>query len=440
MTRRLAFAGTVAAIAATVFLLGGALSPAPEAEPAVGPLPASNMLAERSFAGFRLGNTAQLVGRLQARLQRHPDDVGSLRLLGLAYEQRARETADPSYYSKAEGVLRHALRLAPNDPVATSGLGSLALARHRFRDALALGRRAVELAPKTARNWGIVGDALIELGRYDEAFRAFDTMIRLEPDLPAYARISYARELLGRPQAAIRPMQAAVDASGFEREPFAWTTVQLGKLYWSMGKIDAAGKQYRLALRFFPGYVHALDALAQVEAARGRLKRAIALERRAVDSMPLPQFAGALGDLYRVAGKPALARRQYGLVGAIERLLNANGVKTDLETALFNADHGIRLAETLKRARLARRERPSIDGNDVLAWTLERNGRCSEALHYSKRALRLGTKDALKYFHRGMIERCLGHRSESKRWLRRALALNPHFSVLWSPTARRLAA
>ena len=38
-----------------------------------------------------------------------------------------------------------------------------------------------------------------------------------------------------------------------------------------------------------------------------------------------------------------------------------------------------------------------------------------------------------------MIERCLGHNAEARVWFKRALALNPHFSVLWAPVARRLA-
>ena len=114
-------------------------------------------------------------------------------------------------------------------------------------------------------------------------------------------------------------------------------------------------------------------------------------------------------------------------------------MRVDLEIALFDADHGIRLQHALALARVGQRERPSIDGDDVLAWALERNGRCGEALRYSRLALRLGTQDALKYFHRGMIERCLGHAAGSRLWLRRALALNPHFSVLWAPTAGRFA-
>jgi hypothetical protein len=194
-----------------------------------------------------------------------------------------------------------------------------------------------------------------------------------------------------------------------------------------------------VALRAFPGYVYALDALAQVAAATGHLERAIALERRAEQTIPLPQFVGLLGDLEHAAGHKRGADRAYALIGVIDRLLRANGVRTDLEVALFDADHGIAPARTLALARRAQHARPSIDGDDVLAWTLERNGRCVEALGYSRLALRLGTREALKFFHRGMIERCLGNTAASRGWLGRALALNPHFSVRWSPVARRYA-
>jgi Flp pilus assembly protein TadD len=140
-----------------------------------------------------------------------------------------------------------------------------------------------------------------------------------------------------------------------------------------------------------------------------------------------------------VTGRAALARRQYALIGAIERLLHANGVKTDLEIALFDVDHGRALRHALELARIGERNRPSIDGEDVLGWALARNGQCAAALPHSHAALRLGTQDALKFFHRGMIERCLGHQASARSWFRRALALNPHFSLLWSPVAERLA-
>jgi tetratricopeptide (TPR) repeat protein len=200
-----------------------------------------------------------------------------------------------------------------------------------------------------------------------------------------------------------------------------------------------AASFYRLALAARPGYAPAFDALARVEAARGRLGRAVGLQRRAVEAVPLPGYVAQLGDLLAATGQTPEARDQYALVAAIAKLQTANGPRIDLETALYRTDHGIRLAETLALARRAHVGRPSIAGDDVLAWALVRNGRCVEARSYSERSLRLGTRDASFFFHRGMIERCLGRDADARRWFRLALDTNPHFSLLWSPTARRYA-
>ncbi len=427
--RRFVFGTAAAGLTAAALLLGGALRDSSGAGPAPDGAPAA----------ARPADTGALIAGLQAKVRANPYDVTSLDSLGLAYQQLARETGDPSYYARSDEALHRALRLAPRDLLATSGLGSLALSRHRFREALALGRRAHAISPTSARNYGVIGDALVELGRYRAGFRAFDKMAGIRPDLSSYARIAHARELIGDVPGAISAMKLAVDAASGQGEAEAWAHVQLGKLYFSVGRYAAAGAEHRRALHVFPGYAYALDALARVEAASGRYRAAIAREREAVARIPLPQYVSTLGDLFHVTGHDGQARRQYALIGVIERLLVANGVQTDLETALFDVDHGIRPAGSLALARAAQRERPSIDGDDVLAWALERTGHCGEAQRHSRRALRLGTLDALKMFHRGMIERCLGHRAEARRWFRQALRVNPQFSLLWAPVARRYA-
>jgi tetratricopeptide (TPR) repeat protein len=439
MKNRILIAAAVVLIIAAGALLGGVFRESPS--PASAEIAQAEQQVEDFQAGFKLNaSTAAFVQALQAKLGVNAKDEHAWLLLGLAYQQRARETGDPTYYTKSQGSLEHALALDSKDAFAVSGLGSLALARHRFTEALALGRKAHDLAPTVARNYGVIGDALVELGRYREAFHAFDTMNRLLPDLSSYARVSYGRELRGNTAGAIKAMKLAVDAATGAKEPTAWTHVQLGKLYFNHGRYALALRETRLANMSFPEYAYGLDAQAQVEAALGRMKAAIALERAAVDAIPLPQYVASLGDLYRATGRPAAARQEYALIGAIEKLLRANGVKVDLEIALFDVDHGIALRHALELARIGQRNRPSIDGDDVLAWALARNGRCAEALPYSQHALRLGTQDALKFFHRGMIERCLGRSAEARTWFRHALELNPQFSVIWAPVARRYAA
>lgn len=402
--RRLVLLGTVAALAAAVLLLGGVVREA-TAPASAGSGPSADQLVAHAFE----------------------------------LQQRWRGTGDPSYLTRSEAALRRALRLEPANAQATLGLASVALSRHQFRNALAVARRAQALDPGWAAPLGAIGDALLELGRYEQAFDVFDRFAEREPGLAAYSRIAYGRELIGRPRAAIAAMQMASDAAPLRGEPAAWPHVELGKLHFGLGELRAAAREFRLALAAEPGLPSALDGLARVEGARGRLRAAIALSRRAVATVPLPQFVSTLTDLYRAEGRPADARRLRQLVGAIERLLVANGVRTDLETAVFDVDHGLRLRQALALARRAYAERPSIDAGDALAWALVRNGRCAEALTYSRRALSLGTLDALKLFHRGMAERCAGRAVDSRRTFRRALALNPYFSLRFAPLAERFA-
>ena len=126
-----------------------------------------------------------------------PADASGYALLGDAYYQRARETGDPAYYSRAEGSFNAALNRDPNDLTATLGKGTLALARHDFQAGLDLAQRARRLAPDLVRPYAVLADAQIELGRYAAAAGSLERMAALKPTLATYSRISYYRELDG---------------------------------------------------------------------------------------------------------------------------------------------------------------------------------------------------------------------------------------------------
>ncbi len=427
MTLRLAIAGTAAALAAAVLLLGGVFAGSPAA-PAAAPAPD----AQRLLAPWSAPSAARLIRDLRAQ----DPDAKTLTLLGLAYQQRVKETGDPNLYRLSEQALRRALRLAPGDRLALTGLGGLALIRHDFRGALVIGRRLTRAAPTAAPGYGIVGDALLELGRYEEAFAAFDRMGSLKPSIASYARISYARELLGDQRGAVAAMELAADAAAGDPRASSWAHLQLGDL---ASRLSVGRRHFRRALELSPNDAAALDALADTYAAEGRFGEAIPLQQRAVARVPDPHYVEALGDMYARSGRKNLARAQYARYLELDAEFRANGSRTELEAALFRLDHGIDLRAALRLAKAGRAARPSVLGDDVYAWALARNGRCKEALPSSERALRLGGRDAAALFHRGMIERCLGRVAESRRWLREALRRDPNFSILWSPRARQLA-
>jgi tetratricopeptide (TPR) repeat protein len=402
-------------------------------DPAVRRTSSSALLLPAANAGSLDGS----IESLQRRLREIPDDWRGLAQLGLAYVAEARVSADPSWYPKAEGVLRRSVRVHPDENVdAALGIGALDLARHDFAAALQQGRLASGLNPYSADAYGVIGDALLELGRYDRAFEAFQTMVDTRPDLASYARVAYARELLGNVSGAERAMRMAFDAAGTPSDS-AWTAYQLGELAFGSGDVGSARGWYARGLDLDPAYVPNLAGLAKVAWARGDDELAIARFREVVDRYPSAEFVGALADLYRATGRPALADPQEAVVEAMHDLAIANGVNVDLDLALFDADHGDpEGALAAARAEWARRR--SVHVADAYGWALFANGRYRRASTFAERALALGTRNALFLFHAGMIRLELGDEAGARRYLSRSLATNPNFSILHADDAVRI--
>jgi tetratricopeptide (TPR) repeat protein len=416
----------VATVAIILATLGLTRADAPTAEQAQLPI---------AFRSTTSSSSDKLVATLQQRLRDNPREYSSHINLANTYLQQVRETGDPSLYTKAEDLLNKAAQIKPGQSELYAAQGSLALARHDFSGALRLGKQAVVAAPGNAGYYGIVGDAQVELGQYEEAIKTYQVMVDRRPDFGSYARISHARELYGDPQGAIQAMQMAIGAGSMVPENMAWAHVQVGNLFFLMGKLDKAAGEYDVSLRILDGYPLALAGKAQVAVAKNDSRKATELYRRAFNRMPLPEYAILLGDVYAKMGERQKASEQYELVKAIHKLQQANGVNTDMETALFFADHDIELQESLKKARLAYEARPSIHAADVLAWTLYKTGNPQEAQKYAAQALKLGTRDPLKLYHAGMISKALGQTEQARDYLQRAVSSNPRFSVLYADQA-----
>ena len=380
--------------------------------------------------------TAQRIEGLQAQVREAPSDPDAYAQLGLAYLQQVRETGDPTFYPRAQGTFEQAVRLDPANFTATSGLGSLALARHDFRGALALGERAARINPDVARNYGVIADAQVELGRYGVAARTLQHYVDVKPELSSYARVSYFRELHGDLPGALGAMRLAVSAGGGTAENVSYVQALVGKLHFDSGDYVGAERAYRTALETDPGFPAATAGLARVEAARGEYDAAIRRLRALVLRLPLPEYVIALGETEQAAGSTVAAGRDYQLVGAETRLLQANGVNTDAELALFQADHGDP-AQAVDLAARAWAAAPSVRSADAFSWALSSAGRDSEALRMSANAMRLGSRDPSFLYHAGIVALRAGDAERARGFLSQLVAQSPDFNPLYGPRAQR---
>jgi tetratricopeptide (TPR) repeat protein len=395
--------------------------------------------------------TDKQIQALQDRVKKAPGDYAVYDGLGSVFFQKARETGDIAYYDLAEQTLKKAVDLAPQDFRAADPLVHMALVymgEHRFSDALASAQKAISTGSGNLAAFAVEGDAYTDMGDYDEAATAYNTVqslgrATLSPLALAYmsdSRLAYLSFLRGDSAKAIRLMKSAIAAalqSDVPRENLAWLYFELGERYFQTGDLGDADLSYQSGVTADPNHYRSLAGLAKVRAAQGRLEESIQLYQRSIAIIPFPVYLAELGDVYKKAGRMNEAQQQYDLVEYIGHLSRLNQVLANRELALFYADQGIKLPEALALARKELEVRQDIYTWDALAWVLYRNGRFQEAAEAINKALGLHTSDSLLLFHAGMIYHSLDKDSDAEDFLSRALKTNPHFHVFQAEVAAR---
>ncbi len=370
----------------------------------------------------------EAIPQLEQTAQRNPADISTWQKLGLAYLHRAVATYNPDDYDLSQRAFDRADALTPDQDETLLGRGALALSRHQFAQALQLGARVSSRNPFQSDALAIVVDANVELGHYDQAQRVLQDLIDRRPGLPAYSRASYLLELHGDNAAALQAMRQAEIAGSTSAYDIATVVTFQGDIELARGRYDAAAQRYDTALRLQPDHVNATVGRARVSAVQGQLARAVDSLTTLTQRVPLPAAVILLGDLQAMQGRSADAAQSYALVRAINRLQQSAGQVTDLEMAVFEADHGDP-ATALDLARRAYVERPdNVYVDDALAWSLLRSGDVASARSEIARAERLGTADPMIHYHAAAIAEAAGDTSAARASITKVVASNPWFS------------
>ena len=329
------------------------------------------------------------VREMDRRLSSSPGDLRAAIQLTDALMRLARVRADGGVVARGEEVLRRALDAHPADYQAEQMLGSLYLSEHKFRQAIAIAERTRDARPLDPTNYGILGDAHLELGEYEQAFDNFDQMMRLRPNAASYARVAYARELQGHVAAALESMRLALDAvPPTDLESLAWHHAQIGELYLKLGDTAKAEQAFMSASHAFPGHPFAVLGYARTLAAEGDRRGAIAALRAQGNRPASPDVHALLGDLLDATGQHAEATTEYALAEAAWR----SDAPEPRNLSKLLASQG-RVEEAVEAAESAARTRDDIFTDDALAWAYFKSGRMADAERLAERAMRTGTRD-----------------------------------------------
>jgi tetratricopeptide (TPR) repeat protein len=378
------------------------------------------------------------IAQSQHRVRRSPNNSYAYFQLADAYIQKARASGEPAYFELAEQALRKSLNLNPAQSGAHCHLAHVMAMRHDFAAAAVEAERAIAIDPSDVDAHGVLGDAFVETGRFEQAEKAYKKMITLKETLASYSRLSGLKSLRGDHEGAVSDLKKAIELGQEQNQPresVAWAEWQLATDYFSQGNLPEAESYFQRALQTYPNYFRGLAGLAQVRAAERRYDEAIDLYQKAIGIIPLPEYIAALGDVYEKIGQADEARKQYQLVEYIGKLSAINQTLYNRELAYFYADHDIKLTEALELAKREQEYRQDIYAYDLLAWSLYKNGRPEQARQAIEKALGLGTKDAKLFYHAGMIYRALGANDKAAEFLSRAIDINAHFHPIFAENA-----
>ncbi len=374
-------------------------------------------------------------------LKAKPDNNRLAAALALDYIQKMRETVNFDYLNLAAKLVDSILDRDPGNYDALRLRSEIGMERHDFALVAGYSLEMTKYAPNDPGAWGNLGDASMDLGEYARAGEAYNKMLSLRPDLASYNRVAWFQFITGNPDEAIRLMQSAIGAGNAKPENVAWCLADLAGIFWKTGHVEDAIAAYRHALAVYPNYYPAWAGLGRIASARNQVHDAIEDFRKAQDTVPMPEYAQALQDLYTRAGAPKLARQQSDLIDAIEITMRASGEKTNRNVALLYADQNRKLDRARELVDNEIKVRPDIYTYDALAWVAFRQGRFDEAWQASEKARALHTPEPAFHFHAGMIASALGKQEQARAEFAAALALNPQFDFTQAAIAReRLAA
>ena len=362
--------------------------------------------------------TDKEISQLQQRIREGRNVELWLDRLGWAFVAKERESFDPGFYKLAEQCARSIEKRNPQSQEAMLLRAHVLQNLHRFQESETLARRLVQQRGLSF-DYGLLGDALMEQGKLNDAVEAYQQMMNLKPDLRAYARAAHMRWLKGDLDGSIEAMQLAVSAATpQDAESAAWVNTRLAFYEFQTGRVNEAEQRCALALSLQNNYPPTLLLQGRILLGQSRFGEAVDALRNAVKLNPLPEYQWTLAEALRMAGKENEASE-------VEAQLCQRGASSDPRTlALYLATRHESPKTALRLARAELDSRSDVFSHDALAWSLAAAGKVTEAWSETQRALAEGTQDARLFFHAGILASQAGQPADAERWLRKASELS----------------
>ncbi|HXH07735.1 MAG TPA: tetratricopeptide repeat protein, partial [Vicinamibacterales bacterium] len=229
----------------------------------------------RGMMNLRLG-TLDSLDRAIVLLERattlDPQYVAAWTGLAAAYSLKGEFLRLPELCERAIEHARRALALDPRHATAHGRLGDALLNLGRVDEAIAALEHALAIEPDNVFTLGVLARALwIGQGRIEEALERFERVVALNPEAGyAYLQMALLYSLRGRYDRAEAAARRAVDLqerllSGHEGLQLVGARARLGYVFYLQGRYDEAVAEYERELAFLATSDHLLRDRTRIE-------------------------------------------------------------------------------------------------------------------------------------------------------------------------------
>jgi Flp pilus assembly protein TadD len=336
-----------------------------------------------------------VIGIVQAGPQARADRYTYVSLIGIAVAVAwsAAELTQRSAVLRRGLILTACAFLAANAVIAARAVGY-------WHDTETLFRRAIAVTSDNAIAHAVLGSALRDSGRIEEALPEFREAIRIDPTLyTAHGGLGDALLALGRPAEALPELARAAQLQPGQSS----THVGLASGLSRAGLWDEAVKEYRVALAIWPGNADAHSGLGIILSRQGQQDEARA------------EFIEA-------------TRLQPGNYDAHYNLGSFLAERSETDAAIRELSVAAQLRPDLPQAHRA------------LGAVFGATGRVQEAIAELTEAVRLAPNDALLRSNLGSVLAGVGRLDEAIAQFREAVRIRPEMPELRDNLEKALAA
>lgn len=363
---------------------------------------------------YQAGHYPQLEQAARLLLEKYPESAFAASVLGTALQLQGKD---------ALAVLRRTVELAPHDAEAHSSLGNALQGARQYQAAIASYQQALALQPEFAEAHSNLGGALQALGQLAEAADSYRRAIAARPGY-ALAHFNLGNILLALDDAAgaTQSYQHAAELAPDDAE----IHFKLGQSLYAQAQYDAAADAFRSAIALQPHYPEATTGLAaallaggDVEQAEDYYRAALALEPDSAEAQFRVGMCLQMQEQHERA-LPALRR-------AVE--LDPASVRnhTWLAHALHAAGHPAEAAATYRVALTLTPDDAPL--NNQLGIALHEAGDNDGAMAAYEQALALQPDMSHAYANIGVVHNSLQRYEEACANYRKAIALDPDFII-----------